>query len=313
MYLVGIDGGGTKTDCVIADLEGSVLKTVSGGPSNPRNYGIEKTGESIAKLLEESFTDFTQKNIAKAFVGIPAFAEEYGKEGEKIKEEIFKNLKEVVVLKEDVVIGSDQEVAFTCGTEKKEGVVVIAGTGSVARGWNKDKDEKTCGWGWLADTTGAFQIGQRVYQEVVKSLDGRKERSLLTKMTLDYFKEESINEINKKVYQKNHIEILSPLAIIVDKAANQEDKVAQEILLTASKELASSTTNTIKKLGFESNFPLVLVGGMFKSNLFLEVFKKEIAEKEPRAEIILPVEKPVYGALKLAKNNYLKNARKSEK
>ncbi len=304
MLLIGVDGGGTKTDCVVAKPKGKVVSFSTFGPSNPRNFGIEESGENIAKAIDESFSLVKEKeNIGAIFVGIPAFAEEYKEKEEEIKDTISKNLKKTPVLKEKLFIGSDQEVAFACETKERNGVVVIAGTGSVARGWNNGRDEKTCGCGWLGDTAGAFQIGQEVYKKTIQALDGRIEKSILTKMVLKYFKAQNINEINKKVYKGKHIKVLSPLSIIANKVAKEGDSTAQEILFLKGKDLAKVALNTIKKLEFEKEFPLVLAGSMFKSEIFLKSFKENVLKEEKRAKIIISKKRPVLGALRLAKRN----------
>ncbi len=305
MYIIGVDGGGTKTDCALANLDGKIISISTSGPSNPRNSGIKKTGKNIAEAIEGAFSNIkTKKEISFAFIGIPALAEEYKEREEEIKKEIFKNLGKVAFLEENFIIGSDQEVAFRSGTDEKNGVVVISGTGSVARGWNEGEDVKTSGWGFLADTAGSFQIGQEVYKKTIQALDKRTEKTILTEMVLEYFDAKNINDINKKVYQENYIKILSPLSIIANKATAKGDKVAYEILSLAGRDLVLSTENTVKKLEFKEEFPLVIVGGMFKSDIFLNIFKEEVIKKFKMAKIIIPKDSPVKGAVKIALEKY---------
>ena len=304
MYLIGVDGGGTKTESIIAKENEEIISFGESGSANIRNVGIDNATSNIAKAIEDSFTKMKTEGkieVASIFIGIPSFAEEYRDREGEIRDEIFKKITLFLVQKERIFIDSDQRVAFRAGTDKRDGVVVIAGTGSVVRGWNKKREHKSCGWGYLAEVTGAFRVGQRAYQEVAKALDGRREKTLLTEVFLNFFGVKDIIELNKIVYSKNPIDIISPASLVVSEAAEKGDSVARDILNDASRELAIATKNTIDNLDFREDFPLVLSGGMFKSDIFLENFKREVLKDVSSAKIILLKEKPTVGAIKLAK------------
>ncbi len=300
MYVIGVDGGGTKTESMVADMKGKIIATGVAGPSNPRNVGIEKTVLNITEAVKKSFSRIESKDIFSIFVGIPGFAEEYGEKEEEIREKLAKRVKDFSVNEENINIGSDQEVAFRSGTDKKEGAVVISGTGSVTRGWRGKKDVKTSGWGWLVDGGGAFQVGQKGLKKTVEALDGRIKKSILTDLLLQKFNAQNINDLNKIIYQENPIEKIAPFSLVVSEAAERGDEVAKNILFESSNYLVEATKNTINQLQFKAKFPLVLVGGMFKSGIFLSFFKKEVSSFCPKADIILPKNSPTIGAVKIA-------------
>ena len=102
MY-IGVDGGGTKTTVALADEKGNIVARVTGGPSSPRNMGIDATVENIDKLIKE----VEEGEIVSSFIALPGVEEEYAEEKEKIKEELIKR-----GLKGRVTIGSDQLSAF---------------------------------------------------------------------------------------------------------------------------------------------------------------------------------------------------------
>jgi N-acetylglucosamine kinase-like BadF-type ATPase len=297
MYLIGVDGGGTKTESIVADLEGRIIKRGFSGSSNPRRGGIKRATINIAEAVRNSLSQL-EKDILFIVVGIPAFAEEYKEEEDNIKRGILENLLDFSI--KEIIILSDQEIAFRSGTEEENGVLVIAGTGSVARGWNEGKDVKTGGWGWLADKGGALQVGQDAYKKTAEALDGRIEKSLLTEMILKSFNADNINDINKVVYKKEAGEVFSPLSLIVNEAAIKGDETARNILIGHSKHLVEIAKNTIRILDFKKKFPLVLVGGMFKSDIFLNTFKEEILLSSSLLEIIFLEKTPAEGALKIA-------------
>ncbi len=306
MYLVGIDGGGTKTECVIASTEGEILAVAESGSSCMRTEGVESAVLNIEKAVREAFLNIERKEVTVIFVGLSSFEEEYKEEEEEIKSKLRVGIKDFLKEESKVIIGSDQEVAFRRGTESKNGVAVIAGTGSVARGWNNGVDFKTSGWGWLVDKSGAFQIGQEALKKTAEAFDGRIEKTILTEAVMNFFSAKDINDINKVVYRNNFINTLSSLSVVVDSVAKEGDVVALQILKCASESLAISAKNTIEKLSFQEKFPVVLSGSVFKSNVFLTFFKNYLSDFNFNMDIIIPNDLPAMGAVKLAKENYEK-------
>ena len=190
------------------------------------------------------------------------------------------------------------------GTDEKDGLVLIAGTGSVCHGWKGNQEAKAGGWGWANDEGSGFWAGQKGYQAIFKDLDGRKERTKITKLLFKEWKLKNKEDFLKKIYSKDSILQVSLISRIIDKAAKKGDEIAISIMKEAAKELALAAISVIKKLNFEKQkFPLVLVGSMFKSKIVLNKLKKEIKKLALRAEFIFPKEEPVIGAVKLAIEN----------
>ena len=296
-YVIGIDGGGTKTMIVLADLEGKILRFVKTGPCSPRNTGIEITSSNIAKGIGKILK---KGEVVSTFIGLPTIQEE-----PRFKKQILNELKKYKgiypIFKGKIEIGSDQIVAFRSGTDKKDGVLIIAGTGCVAHGWYKNKEFHVSGWGWLEDQGSAFWAGQKVFQAIFKDLDGRGNKTIMTKMVFKKLNVENTESLLKKIYNKNFVKNVSLLSIIADNASKKRDRVAKKIMEQAGKELALSGKTVIKKMGFQKRkFPVVLVGSMFKSKIVLNTVKKQIKKIAPQAEFIRPKKEPVIGAIKLA-------------
>lgn len=317
-YVIGIDGGGTKTVAALANLEGKILRIVKTGPSNLRNVGIEKAVLNIYRAIKKVKMG---RKVDSIFVGLAAVEEEFKFEKEKIKKEIFKKFKN---FKGKLEIGSDQIVAFRSGTDEKDGIVLISGTGSVCHGWKNGKEKKTSGWGWLADEGSGFWAGQKGFQAIFKELDGRGPKTKMIKLIFKEWKFKNKEDLLKKIYSKDFVHQLSLISEIVDNAAGKGDRIGKEIMVEAGEELAKSAIAVIKKLNFprrrtpnnkyteqasslrgrqNEKFPIVLVGGMFNSQIVLETTKKEIKKIAPKAQFIQPRVKPVIGAVKLAIEN----------
>ncbi len=294
-FVAGIDGGGTKTECLLADDKGNVLGQGISGPSNPRNQGLETSAKNIVKALIKALGKRKGK-ITTVFIGLAAAEEEYSDRMDIIKKELLKDKR---ISKNSIFFGSDQEAAFRSGTDELDGVVVIAGTGCVIRGWNHGKEAKAGGWGYFADEGSAFWTGQRAYQAITKELDGRGGKTLITRRARALLKFKDINSLNEKIYN-NPVVILPLLSVSVDEAAKKGDETALIILKEGAEELVKGTVTVVDKLRFKKEFPLVVTGGMFRSKSFKDIFRKRIEKIIPLARFTVPDESPVFGSLKLA-------------
>ncbi len=303
--IIAVDGGGTKTDVLIADLNGKTLSIGKSGASNLRNSGIKASAFNVAVAIKQAVSKLKEKQfeVVSVFIGLPALEEEYQGRENEIKKEILKNDKSFSVFKNKIFIVSDQEIAFKSGTDEKDGIVVIAGTGCAVKGWLGKKKSKSSGWGWLADEGSACWTGQQAYQAVLKSIDGRERDSILQDLIMKELKVKTPEELNKKIYQGHPAEILSQLSVTTNKAAEKGSGKAEKILKQGGKESALAVSAVANRLKFKKTFPLILTGGMFKSKIFTTAFKKEIKNYGLKTEILMPLNPPVFGALKMAKEN----------
>jgi len=295
-YVVGVDGGGTKTIAALADSKGKIIKTAESGPSSPRNIGIEKATTNVSMAIRGVLKK--RVKIIFTFIGLPCVAEEFVTKKKEIKESFKRKLP--IIFRGKVEIGSDQDVAFRSGTDKKTGILIIAGTGSVIRGWKKGKQVHISGWGWLADEGSAFFVGQEVYRSIFKSLDGRGFKTLLKNMAFKKLKVKRAEDFAALIYSKNPTEIIPVLSVVCDEASKKGDRVARAIMIEAAKELIIGAGSAIKRLRMETiSFPVVLVGGIFKSKLALREVKRGIRKIAPKANFILS-KKIVSGAVGMA-------------
>lgn len=295
-FVIGIDAGGTKTTAVLADRNGKIIKTASAGPASPRNDGPEKSAGNIAQAAEKVFP---KEGVLAIVIGAPAIKEQRELEI-TLKKEILKQKVFQRISADKIFLESDQLIAFKAGTESSFGVLLIAGTGSVARAFKKGKDFHISGWGWLADEGSAVWVGEHVFQAALKDLDGRGQKTALSASILRFAGAKTPEELVSKIYFKEPINIISQFSVICDNVSKKGDRIAINILKKAAFELALVAKAAIKKVKLEKkSFPLVLVGGMFKSKVVLNEFQREIKRFAPKAGIILAKE-PVLGAVKLA-------------
>ncbi|MCX6758288.1 MAG: hypothetical protein NTX14_01105, partial [Candidatus Nealsonbacteria bacterium] len=191
-FVIGVDAGATKTLAVLADGEAKVIKEGKGGPASLRDSGIEGACDNVSAAIAKLLVSKKSANVVSTYIGFPAMAEEYKKRGSEILKQLAKNKKIKAIFKGIVNIASDQLVAYRSGTDSKDGIVAIAGTGCVVRGWHGQIEVKVSGWGWLSNEGSAFWIGKKVFLAILKSYDGRGQRTVLTEMIFNEFRLKNI-------------------------------------------------------------------------------------------------------------------------
>jgi N-acetylglucosamine kinase-like BadF-type ATPase len=293
-FVIGIDGGGTKTIATLADLKGKILKEIEIGSTNPNKIGFERAILNLRRLISRISKN---KKVKVAYLGLAGGLERDKEKRERIRKELQK------FFKFPIFVDGDQKIAFKAGTDEKDGIVLIAGTGAIAMGWRRKKVAISGGWDWLiGDQGSAFWVGKKVLEEIGKILDGRRKDFELRKFIFKKLKIKKEIELYKNFYCEDFVTRIASISKFVDEFSKKGDRFSKEILIEAAKEVSKMAISVIKKLNFEKEkFPIIFVGGMFKSKIFREKVEREIKKTAKRAKFILLKKKPVIGAIKLAK------------
>jgi N-acetylglucosamine kinase-like BadF-type ATPase len=165
-YYLGIDGGGSKTRCVVGD-ESSILATAVSGPSNITRVGEGQARESLHQAIRQACADarIDARQLQHACVGAAGAG----------REEIASVLRKIVaeIVPGEIEVVGDMQIALQAALDKGPGVIVIAGTGSIAFG--RDADGKTAragGWGFeISDEGSAHWIGRAAVAAVLRAAD----------------------------------------------------------------------------------------------------------------------------------------------
>lgn len=298
IYL-GVDGGGTKTEAVLIDEEEKVIAQGQAGGSNPGVIGYERSVDNVYLSVKDVVKDFEITNACFAIAGVNTKGDE-----QKFKKVIQAHSKLSKITKKFFVV-NDTRAALRTGTARKNAIVLISGTGSSCWGTNdKGYQTKSGGWGHiLADQGSAYAIGLSVLKEVTRELDGRAQKSLLSKVLLGQLKissfEELDNLIHKKPWNKTDIANVAP---VIDVAFGKGDKKAKEIIENAARDLCDMVFAVCKKLDFlNRKFTLVITGSVFNIAEMTRVVKEKVLEFNPKVEIVKPKISSAYGAALLAK------------
>jgi len=298
MYVLGIDGGGTKTTAFVADENGSVYMQAISGGSNPNTLSKKEFEIVLSGLLLQLKiqNDVIYNQISVCFAGMAGVGES------GLDAEVVRILDKYLHPTTKIIVKNDAFNALYSGTLGEVGIVQIAGTGAITFGINEaEKMVRSGGWGYLFDDEGSgFHLGNEALRAVFKEYDRRGPATSLTPKILKYFQVDAVPDIIGKVYGKEHSRsVIAPLAPLVVEAAEASDEVAEWIVQHASEQMMISIQTCHNEL-FESNNPtnIVLTGGvMTSSELFIQHFKTLASVTLPKVKFQRAQVPPVGGAI----------------
>jgi len=298
-YVLGVDGGATKTVALIGTEHGRILGRGQSGSSNYHNVGAKAACNAIRDAVKEAKKK-ARIGTSRLQVAIVALA---AADSPRDKATLLRFLRRTRIAREIAVI-HDTVAALQAATDGRPGLIVISGTGCVAAGINRvGLYARAGGWGYLIDDEGsAYDIGKKALKSAFRTLDGRAPSNRLAPILKRKLRvgdlEDALNPIYSNGLGVDGIAALTPL---VSRLAPR-DKVCRDILTGAGESLGELACVVAKKLGMTRDaFPIVLVGGTFKAGKYLlRPFLATVRKKCPRASVrILKIE-PALGALSLA-------------
>lgn len=290
-YFLGVDGGQSSTTALIGDETGRVAGYARGGPCNHVS-----AGESRAKFLNAVGGAVTQ---ACAQAGIePRFAAAcLGFSGGPADKE---SLVHEFLSAERLEVTHDALIALSGACAGAPGIVVIAGTGSIAFGRNRaGESARAGGWGHIfGDEGGAFSIVRNALRAALRHEEGWGPKTLLRERLLNATGARDANELLHWFYAPEYPRSrVATYATLVDQAAREGDGEAIAVLREASGALAGFVTAIDQQLFAPLDEPRVsFIGGVFRSALLLERFS-ELVLHRPAAVLCPPVHGPAAGAL----------------
>jgi glucosamine kinase len=300
-YLIGIDGGGTKTDCAIADLSGKIINQTTGKPSNFLVIGVEEAIENIFALIEENLFslegDFA--DVKQIVIGVAGAGRE---EDAKLLEKGFKDYADQQrVHFKGVKVVSDAHIALEGAFPNSVGCILIAGTGSILFG--KDENgviHRVGGFGRLIGDEGSgYSIGRKALTAVSKASDGRGEETLISELLDAKMNSNTSKNIISKVYNEN-LDVASVARIVIE-AAEEGDPIADDILDEEADELVLHIRSLITKIHTDK-LSVAFSGSLIDNkNFYSDLLKNKIKSTLPNVKIIKPANPPVSGAILFAK------------
>jgi glucosamine kinase len=299
-YFLGIDGGGTKTHAIIADAFCRVIGEGVSGASNPLRAGLRDAVSHIECAVAEAALRARVKleQITSACAAIAGV-------NHSIHYHTMKDALNQALALDNLHLVTDARAALEGALDGQPGVVIIAGTGSIAMGVNADRQQvRSGGWGpTLGDEGSGYDIARRALRAIASSFDGRSRQTVLSERFCQRLGIATTADLPGVIYNSDSepVEIAS-LAELVAEAASEGDEVACEILREAGRELAGLAASVIERLGMRSDeFRVACVGSVFKSGeVVWSSLRQAICAVARGAEVGPPLFPPTIGAVKLA-------------
>lgn len=298
-YFLGVDGGASKTAALVTDEEGRALGDGVAGPSNHLRVGIETAARNIERAVNKALVaaDVASREIVWAYCGIA------GADHPAHRQEVVDSLS-IFFPRGNFTVDNDARIALTGAVGFGAGVVVIAGTGSVAYGRNDAGEEwRAGGWGpTLGDEGSGFFIARGGMSAVLREYDGRGPATMMTEMLRREFQLEP-RDLPRFVYASTtHADDIARYGKLVIDAAEAGDDAAKTIVRRASRELAACVLAVARKLRLLGHaFPVAYVGGVFNAgDTILNGMRAVIEAEAPQATIAEPLCTPVEGAARMA-------------
>ncbi len=299
-FVVGVDGGGTKTSAVVVADDLRIMARAITGSTNTRSVGTEVASANLARVIADSLESARLPLDAVSGIGLCLAGFDTDLDLDVPNKALgFLGYTGVAIVENDVV------GAWAGATQMQPGVVVISGTGSTALGMNqRGQLRRTDGWDYiLGDMGSGYDIGRNGIRLAMKSLDGRAAPTLLTEALKVTYSVGSAEEMRRLVDSRPFGKLETAVfAQAVAGAADAGDAAGRAILAQAAKDLADQALAVALSLQMEQEeFLVAAVGGVFRSDRWvLEPFQQIVRQRVPHPVFCAPLHTPDTGAAILA-------------
>ncbi len=297
-WVLGLDGGATKTLAAVLEVGSGRLASGESGASNPNAVGFEAAAASLAEAVVEAF-ERASADPADVEAAVLAVASVDTDADQK------RLLSEVPSLRgvEAAFLVNDVVAAWASGTWGQPGVAAISGTGSNVFGVGTDGNTWRCG-GWdyiLGDEGAGVWMGLEAMRHATRYRDGRGPYTALVDRLCEVYDMADVAELHEIVYQRLQKSDIAAFAVHVSEVAEAGDDVAAAILTEAGTQLAEQIVTVIRRIELPEQFPVALVGSSYKAGpLLVDPLLARVAAEAPGALVTRPAIPPVGGSLWLA-------------
>ncbi len=297
-YIIGIDGGGTKTVALLASESGDVIAEEVGDATNLNVIGFDQAIKTILQLIKtvSSKESKSLQNLDVIVLGLSGAGRP--KDQDRVSEGLRKLARSSRLKFNRIIVETDARIALEGGLRGAPGIIMIAGTGSIAFG--KDTDGtiyRVGGWGrCFGDEGSGYFLGRKALTAIARHIDGRGEPTVLKQMVEKEFSLDSQDALITSVYAKGFdVASLAPLVI---EAARQGDRVAEKILIRGASEIEEHLRVLVGKMDSSQKINTVLIGGLFiNDSYYQKVVMEKIAGSLPHVHVQPSMASGAYGAI----------------
>jgi N-acetylglucosamine kinase-like BadF-type ATPase len=298
IWVVGVDGGGTKSTACLIESTGALLGRLEFAATNYTKNSAQKIAREIPEEVNRILAQLDQHKrkpdvLAACLSGLGR---------EEARTHIKKLLAETGIA-QHVVAESDAMAALYGAFAGKAGIAILAGTGSIAFGKAQDGTVFRCGgWGYLLGDEGSgFDIGRNGIAAALKDLDSRGPKTSLRERFEACFKVKSIDMAVTTIYTDYATRgAMAQFAPVVLAEADKGDTIAREIIKKAAIDLSQLAIILAKKLENENLVPVALMGNLFRNALLVERIKAAWQKARANLQPVEPLFPADIGAALLA-------------
>lgn len=299
-FYIGLDGGGTKTKCVVVDEKMNVLSELVGGPSNFLVFALDEVTQSLFNLITDSIkqANIDISGVESILLGTAGAGRR--EDAERLEKNFMLKANELRIPIKKFVVESDARVALEGAFSGNPGSIFIAGTGSIMFGKDSDGNiHRVGGFGRiLGDEGSGFHIGRSGLTAVAKQFDGRGEKTKLSNLLKNKFNISNSKELILAIYKNNFD--TAAVAPLVIQAAEEGDDICTSIIQDEVDELLLHI-KSMKKLIQEDKLKISLIGGTITTdNFYARLFKKKVNIMR-NVKLSEPEFDPAIGAALMAK------------
>jgi glucosamine kinase len=307
-YVMGIDGGATKTLAAVIDLDAGAVHLAEGGPSNEDAIGAAAAVDALLEVADEALqrAGIVQGELATAVLAVA------GTDTDALARRVRS------VRTDDWIVVNDVVGAWAAATGGRPGVGAISGTGSNVFGVGRGGQAwRVGGWGHLlGDQGGGYWLGNHAIRSALADRDGSGPQTALSAAAEEFFGVASVEALAPLVYAKPLTKgEIAAFAVVACELAQGGDSVARDLYRRGAAELAAQIVVVLEHTGLsagsadtprsrgggDGDFPVGLIGSVFRAGpIFVDPIAAAVHEVAPRARVSVVEMAPVGGSLQLA-------------
>jgi glucosamine kinase len=310
-YVMGIDGGATKTLAAVFDLDERAVHLAEGGPSNEDAVGPAAAVDALLDVADQALqrAGIAQSELATAVIAVA------GTDTDAIARRV------QAARTDDWIVVNDVVGAWAAATGGRPGVGAISGTGSnVFAVGPGGQAWRVGGWGHLLGDQGSgYWLGKESIRAALADRDGSGPPTALSDAVVEFFGVASVEALAALVYAKPLTKgEIAAFAVVACELADG-DAVARDLYRRGAAELAAQAVVAIQHAGLVAqapdvsggrggdgdegagDFPVGLIGSVFRAGpMFVDPIAAAVHEIAPRARVEVVEMAPVGGSLQLA-------------
>lgn len=300
MYILGVDGGGTKVHAVIGNESGQILAEGFGGPGNYQTCGEVQCSVSIEKAISSCLEQLaiSKSDLSYGVFGLSGY-------DEPLDYAVLDRLVDLIMDSIPHKVMHDSWIGLRSVSEDNFGVISICGTGGATTGRNVKGDSIALrNLGYITGNRGGgHEIVKEAIHYAYRSEEGTYIKTALETVIPSCFGVKNLDEVTdilrlEEDWPTEDISVKIPPEVF--RLAHEGDEVCKALLNEMGTTLGQYASGVIKRLGMEKEkVPCVLVGSLFRQNhpMLNDFYIDEVRKTAKEAYVIIPEIAPAYGAL----------------